>query len=170
MTVREAVFGLIKALAGSEVVVWADQNAPRPVLPYWTIRFALNRKLGRDAYTQGVTADGDIGVRAVREATVQVQRYGPGSVDRVAQLKDDLSRITVIEVWSAAKIALSDVGEVKDVPFKLDTNQLEPRAALDLFVRFSTELLDRVGIIEKVHVTAEYEESDEIDEFDANPV
>jgi hypothetical protein len=30
---------------------------------------------------------------------------------------------------------------------------LEPRASLDLFVRFGTELIDRVGIIEQVDAT-----------------
>lgn len=156
MTVKATLYTLVKALIGAETLVFADQNAPRPPLPYWTIRLAAQRAVGEDAYSQGVDANGDQTVSGVREITVQVQRFGPDSDVACADLRDNLSRTTVSEVWQVEKIALYDVGDVLNVPYKLDNSQLEPRASVDLFVRFGTELLDRVGWIDTVETSAGY--------------
>lgn len=156
MTVKATLYTLVKALIGAETLVFADQNAPRPPLPYWTIRLAAQRAVGEDAYSQGVDANGDQTVSGVREITVQVQRFGPDSDVACADLRDNLSRTTVSETWQVQKIALYDVGDVLNVPYKLDNSQLEPRASVDLFVRFGTELLDRVGWIDTVEVDAGY--------------
>ena len=156
MTVKATLYTLVKALIGAETLVFADQNAPRPPLPYWTIRLAAQRAVGEDAYSQGVDANGDQTVSGVREITVQVQRFGPDSDVACADLRDNLSRTTVSETWQVKKIALYDVGDVLNVPYKLDNSQLEPRASVDLFVRFGTELLDRVGWIDTVEMDAGY--------------
>lgn len=156
MTVKATLYTLVKALIGAETLVFADQNAPRPPLPYWTLRLAAQRAVGEDAYSQGVDANGDQLVSGVREITVQVQRFGPDSDVACADLRDNLSRTTVSEAWQVEKIALYDVGDVLNVPYKLDNSQLEPRASVDLFVRFGTELLDRVGWIDTVEVDAGY--------------
>ena len=156
MTVKATLYTLVKALIGAETLVFADQNAPRPPLPYWTIRLAAQRAVGEDAYSQGVDANGDQLISGVREVTVQVQRFGPDSDVACADLRDNLSRTTVSETWQVQKIALYDVGDVLNVPYKLDNSQLEPRASVDLFVRFGTELLDRVGWIDTVEMDAGY--------------
>lgn len=156
MTVKATLYTLVKALIGAETLVFADQNAPRPPLPYWTIRLAAQRAVGEDAYSQGVDVNGDQLVSGVREITVQVQRFGPDSDVACADLRDNLSRTTVSETWQVQKIALYDVGDVLNVPYKLDNSQLEPRASVDLFVRFGTELLDRVSWIDTVEMSAGY--------------
>jgi hypothetical protein len=156
MTVKATLYTLVKALIGAETLVFADQNAPRPPLPYWTLRLAAQRAVGEDAYSQGVDANGDQLISGVREITVQVQRFGADSDVACADLRDDLSRTTVLETWQVQKIALYDVGDVLNVPYKLDNSQLEPRASVDLFVRFGTELLDRVGWIDTVEMDAGY--------------
>lgn len=156
MTVKDTLYTLVKALIGAETLVFADQNAPRPPLPYWTLRLAAQRAVGEDAYSQGVDANGDQLISGVREITVQVQRFGPDSDVACADLRDNLSRTTVSETWQVQKIALYDVGDVLNVPYKLDNSQLEPRSSVDLFARFGTELLDRVGVIETVATTAGY--------------
>lgn len=156
MTAKATLYTLLKALVGAETLVFADQNAPRPPLPYWTLRLSAQRKVGDDAYSQGVDTNGDQLVSGVREITVQVQRFGPDSDVKCADLRDNLSRTTVLEEWQRQKIALYDLGDVLNVPYKLDNSQLEPRSSVDLFVRFGTELLDRVGAIETVATTAGY--------------
>lgn len=156
MTVKTSLYTLVKALIGTETLIFADQNSPRPPLPYWTIRLSSQRALGDDTYGQGVTIDGDQLVSGVREITVQVQRFGPDSDSACADLRDNLSRTTILETWQLQKIALYDIGDVLNVPYKLDNSQLEPRASVDLFVRFGTELLDRVGVIETVETTSNY--------------
>ena len=156
MTVKATIGALLKAVIGSETLIFADQNAPRPALPYWSMRIASRRAIGEDAYSQGVDANGDQKVSGVREVTVQVQRFGADSDVVCADLRDKLSRTTVIEAWQAEKFALLNVGDVLNIPYKLDNSQFEPRASLDLFVRFGTELLDRVGWIDTVETSAEY--------------
>lgn len=154
MSVKDTLYTLLKASVGSETLVFADQNAPRPPLPYWTLRLSAQRKIGDDAYSQGVDDNGDQLVSGVREITVQVQRFGTDSDVLCADLRDNLSRTTVLEEWQRQKIALYDLGDVLNVPYKLDNSQLEPRASVDLFVRFGTELLDRVGVIDTVETSA----------------
>lgn len=156
MTVKTSLYTLVKALIGVETLIFADQNSPRPPLPYWTIRLSAQREIGDATYSQGVTTDGDQLVSGVREITVQVQRFGPDSDVACADLRDNLSRTTILETWQLQKIALYDIGDVLNVPYKLDNSQLEPRASVDLFVRFGTELLDRVGVIETVETTTNY--------------
>ena len=156
MSVKDTLYTLLKASVGSETLVFADQNAPRPPLPYWTLRLSAQRKVGDDAYSQGVDNNGDQLVSGVREITVQVQRFGPDSDVKCADLRDNLSRTTILEEWQRQKIALYNSSDVLNVPYKLDNSQLEPRASVDLFVRFGTELLDRVGVIETVETSAGY--------------
>lgn len=154
MTIKATVYALIKASIGAETMVFADQNAPRPPLPYWTIRLSSQRAVGDSTFGQGVDANGDQKISGVRETTVQVQRIGPDSEVSCADLRDDLTRTTVMEEWRVAKIALFNVGDVLNVPYKLDNSQLEPRASMDLFIRFGSELLDRVGWVDTVDIGA----------------
>jgi hypothetical protein len=156
MSLKSTLQALIKAVIGDEALIFADQNSPRPSLPYWTMRISAQRAIGVDAYSQGVDDDGDQLVTGVREVTVQMQRFGTDSDVACADLRDNLSRTTILEQWQIQKIALYDIGDVLNVPYKLDNSQLEPRASVDLFVRFGTELLDRVGVIETVETAAGY--------------
>lgn len=156
MTIAATLETLIKSAIGAETLIFADQNAPRPALPYWTMRLSTRRAVGRDAYSQGVDINGDQAVSGVREITVQVQRIGAGSDVACFDLVDNLSRTTIQEAWQLEKIALYDSGDVLNIPYKLDGAQLEPRASVDLFVRFGGEILDRVGDIATVSIGAEY--------------
>lgn len=156
MTVKTKIHTLIKALIGTETLIFANQNAPRPALPYWTVRLSSRRAVGSDEYSQGVDSNGDQLVSGVREITIQIQRIGTDSDASFADLRDNLSKTTVLEEWQRQKIALYDIGPVQNVPYKLDDSQLEPRASIDIFARIGTELLDRVGIIDTVEINAEY--------------
>lgn len=150
------LYGLLAAMVAPEKVVFSNQNAPRPAAPYWTLYMTPLRHIGRDAYGQGVDDAGDIDVHGQREATVQVQRLGRNSESAVQDLRNDLARITIQETWQRQGISAFDTGEMTVVPYMLDVNNLEPRASLDIFIRFHTRLLDRVGVIETVHIGAGY--------------
>ena len=156
MSLQADLQALIAAQVAGETVILADQNAPRPVLPYWTIRVGTVRRLGTEHYSQGVDAQAQQTVAGVREATVQVQRYGADSVQKVNDLRDVLQLTTVREAWQLKKLACFNAGDVLNVPFKLDNAQLEPRASVDLFVRFGASLKDSVGVIATVDVNTEY--------------
>jgi hypothetical protein len=163
MTLKSSLYTLLKAAIGSETVVFADQNAPRPALPYWTIKISTQRGIGIDGTSQGVDVSGNITIKGVREATVHVQRIGPGAIEGVADLRDNLAKVTIHEQWQVADMAIYDISDVQDIPFPLDNSQLEPRAVLDVFVRFGTTLLDNVGIIETLDIDGNYITNAEID-------
>jgi hypothetical protein len=154
--VADKLYELLAPMLNGELLIFIDQNAPRPALPYWTLDVSPRRHLGRDGYSQGVDDDGDQEVYGVREATAQVQRIGSDADSFVQDLRDNLALITVQEAWQVAGVSLFNTGDVVDVPFPMDNNHLEPRAVLDLFVRFGTKLIDRVGIIETVVSDATY--------------
>lgn len=167
-TLKTNLHARIQALAGAETVIWADQNTPRPALPYWTIRLQAQRMVGRDDRSQGVDVNGIQQVFGVREATLNVQRIGADSEEKVADLRDELGKVTVTDAWLLAKIAVYNIGPVTNVPYEMDKGHLEPRAVLDLFVRYGTELDDEVGVIETVEMAGQYETSDTTPGFDAN--
>jgi hypothetical protein len=169
MSLKSSLYTLLKAVIGSETVVFADQNSPRPALPYWTIKVSVQRGIGIDSMSQGVDISGNMTIKGVREATVHLQRIGTGAIDSCTDLRDNLAKVTVHEQWQAANISIYDIGDVQDIPFPLDNSQLEARAVLDIFVRCGTSLLDNVGIIETVEADGDYITNAELDMTEINP-
>lgn len=154
----------MKSLVGAEELIFADQNSPRPALPYWTMRLSLQRKLGTDERSSDVTNLGVQTIKGVREATLQLQRYGSDSDLKCADVRDSLSKQTVRDAWAAVKIAAYNVGDVLNVPYKLDNAQLEPRASLDIFIRFGTSLTDDAGVIDTVQTEVKFDSKPDLTE------
>ena len=95
-------------------------------------------------------------VLGVREATLQLQRIGADSDVKMIDLRDNLAKTTANETWQVQKIAIANMGEIAAIPYLLDDDAFEPRAALDLFIRFGASLLDTTGGIDQVSIDAEY--------------
>lgn len=155
-TIKGKLYTLIKAQIGPETLIFADQNAPRPSLPYWTMRLASIRKIGGECYSQGVNVSYQQTVQGVREATLQVQRVGADSDIKMIDLRDNLAKTTANETWQVQKIAIANMGEIAAIPYLLDDDAFEPRAALDIIIRFGASLLDTTGVIDQVSIDAEY--------------
>jgi hypothetical protein len=155
-TLKATLYTLLAARAGGETLIEADQNAPRPPLPYWTWRILAMPGLGSDEYSQGVTDDGDQTVSGVREMTIALQRYGADSEVPVSSVREDLARMTVVEQWQKAYIALIRCGSVVNTSTTLDNAEIEPRYLVEIYARFATTLLDRVGIIETIEADGTY--------------
>lgn len=166
ITLKSKLYTLIKARIGAEVLIFSDANAPRPPSPYWTMRVQSQRRLGKEYYSQGVTALGDQTILGTREATVAIQRFGPDSDIKCQTLVDELAKTTVIETWQAQKICVYETGDVLNISTTLDNSQIEPRAAVDLFIRFGASMTDRVGIIETVNNTGSTDQLIDTDEID----
>jgi hypothetical protein len=155
MSRRDTIYGIIAPLVAPEPVIWADQNAPRPSGAYWTLRLNARRSLGTDEYSQGVNDDGELTIDGVREETLTVQRIGPSAQDYVCDFRDDMSRVTVLDQWRAADMVVYDLGAVGFIPFRMDNDHIEPRAAVDLFIRYGVRTLDEVGTIQDVQIGTE---------------
>jgi hypothetical protein len=127
---------------------------------------STRRSLGSDSYGQGVTNAGHQTVYGTREATVMLQRIGEDSDTKMQDLRDLMAKTSVQEPWRVAHIAAYNMGDVKNIPYPLDQSQLEPRAAMDLFVRFDTQLVDTAaGVIEQVDIEAALGGNDDLTEI-----
>lgn len=156
MSLETDVYGLIQPLAGG-TVIWMDQNAPRPALPYCAMKINSVRYVNRD-WTGDPDAGGNQPVTGDREFTLNIQRfqkYGPESVTGVLQnIADKLRLGTVIDKFQAKKLVAFDAGAVTDISALLDKTIIEKRAALDIFMRYKSRQIDAVQIIETVSVAA----------------
>lgn len=152
-TLKPKLYTLLKTIIGAETVIWSDQNSPAPALPYWSMRIQSARKIGDGYYSQGVTDLGDQTILGVREATVAVQRFGADSDLKCQELVDNLQKTTVSEAFAKQKINCYETGDVLNVSQLMDKTIIEPRAAVDLFIRFGASITDNVGAIETVEVT-----------------
>ncbi len=160
---------LLQDVIGAEKLIIANQNAPRPTLPYWTVRASSQRYIGNPTYGQGVDINGDQKIQGVVEATLQIQRIGDNSDSVCADFRDHLKKTTELDKWRAQQIILFDMGDILDIPFLIDNDYLEPRAAIDLFIRFGRELLDRVGIIDTVNIQSQFVTNQSLNISSINP-
>lgn len=133
-------------------VIWADQNGPRPQLPYATLRLSSVQRVGTAHYADP-DANGIQTVIATRESILQVQRFGPESVSAVETFADKLALQTNLDTFSLQKIALFDVSAVTDVAQLLNGLATEPRASVELSIRWVSDQTDDVGLIETVGVS-----------------
>ena len=158
MTDIEAkIYPLIAAWTTGEPLIWSNQNAPRPAIPYWTLNSVSEVAIGDNTYDQGTNDIDQMFHRGVRESVIQVQRIGEGSTQIIANLRENLARISTRESWYAENVALFLMGAVNDVPFLLDGNSFEPRATLDLSIRYGKKQADTLMSIEVISADGTYD-------------
>lgn len=154
MTLETDLYALIQPLVGG-TLIWMDQSAPRPALPYCAMKIMSVRQINRDHYSD--VDDGGIQtVTGDREFTLSIQRYqayGADSVTGKLQAVSDKLRLTsVIDKFSAKGLVAFDAGQVQDISALLDKTQIEKRASLDIFMRYWAVQTDNVGLIETANI------------------
>jgi hypothetical protein len=148
MTPEEAILGLITAVAGGVPVIFADENGPRPQKPYIQLRvqtahrFPLHRGAVDDAGQQLVTGH--------RDAAVELQCFGRGSYDALDSLAQRLGMEAALADAERLDLAVFDVGKISQMPVLRDQASYEPRALLELGIRYAVTLTDAVGAVEQV--------------------
>lgn len=156
MTLRTDLYALFDPLI-TETIIWADSNAPRPALPYVTMKVMSMSKINRDHYADSVATDGNQSIKGDREFTLSIQRFGPASVESLGALSDSMRKTTTIDRFIAAKLPVVETLDVVDVAALLDKTQIEPRAAMDVRIRMKSSLLDQVGYIDTVVINTDYD-------------
>lgn len=148
MTPEAAIHALVSRFAGLPVV-FANENGPRPPKPYIQLRvhtaqqFPLHRGAVDDAGEQPVTAH--------RDASVELQCFGPGAYDALDTLAQRLRMDDALAEAEALDLAVFDIGMVSQLPVLRDASTYEPRAILELGIRYAVTLVQSVGVIE--HLT-----------------
>lgn len=147
-TLKTTLYTLLDPLF-SETIIWADQSAPRPALPYISLKLGVITPVGESHYSD-VDANGIQTVSAVREAVLNVQRFGTDSVSGLETFSDNLKKNTVLDLFSKQKISAFNVSDVTDISTLQNGIAIEPRASVDVSVRWTRQITDTVGIIQTV--------------------
>lgn len=133
-------------------LVRMNQNAPRPSLPYTAWMVNGSRSEGMDEYG-AANDDGTQTVRGNREFTITIQHYSEdGPVEFLQNIRDRLSLVSVMDAFLVRGISVYSATKVDDISMKMET-QIEPRATMDVFGRYRSEIVDNVGIIDTAHIT-----------------
>jgi hypothetical protein len=147
-TLKTRIYALIDPFF-TEPVIWADQTSPRPPLPYVTIRLGVISPVGEPHYSD-VDNAGIQTVLAVRESILNVNRFGPDSVASLETFSDKLMLNSNLDKFSVQDISAFDVSAVTDVAQLLNGLAIEPRASVDVSIRWTADQTDNVGIIQTV--------------------
>ena len=151
MDAQAAIFDLIEHVAGAVPVVFRDENGKRPAKPYIALKVTAARRarvhLGR------LNEDGRQEVSAHREAGVELQYFGADAFAALDDLSLRLSFPGTVDFANSLDLAVFEVGDVQDIPVPRDNARFEPRAVLDIRVRYTGTLIDDVGIIETVEIS-----------------
>lgn len=78
----------------------------------------------------------------MQSATLEIQAIGDGSLELLAQLKYYLALPSIVDLYSAANVAVNDVGQLQDLSMELDTRTWQERGSVDLTVSYSREVLE----------------------------
>jgi hypothetical protein len=149
MSMETDLMELIQPLVGG-MVIWMEQNSPRPPLPFCAMKIKSVRSVNRDHYS-APDANGSQTVSGDREFTLSIQRYqayGAESVMTPLQtLSDKLKLASVQDKFAAKNLAAYDAQSVTDISALLDKTQIEKRANLDIMCRYKSRMTDNVGVI-----------------------
>lgn len=162
MSLKTDLYGLIDPLL-TDTLIWLDQNAPRPALPYVGMKITPYRAINYDNYGDP-DANGIAKITGQREFTLSIQRYGNDSVTVLQDLMNNMRKITTQDAFVVKGIAIADTAmPVTDISIALDGVKFEPRAAVDFRFRIRSEILDDVGLIETVNVQGKTDNFGDID-------
>lgn len=147
-TLKTRLWALMQPIIGG-TVIWADQNSPRPALPYCTLKLNTISRVGTPYYADP-NSGGLQSVQVTRESILQVQRYGNDSVNALNEFADKLALNSNQDKFSLQDISAFDVSDVTDVALLLNALATEPRASVDVSIRWVSDQTDDVGLIETV--------------------
>ncbi len=136
---------LIAELTGLRCI-WSHQKAPKPSSPFASLRLSPERTLGTDIRGRP-DGSGILDVVEQKEATLSVNAYGSGAIDKCNMLWLSLQRPTIVDRCFVAGIAVVRAEAVQDLTALLDGRGWEERASIDLVVTYSRSTTDEPGYI-----------------------
>ena len=157
----------------AQSVYWANQSAPKGALPVATLRLY---SIAQEAMTEdrGVDEADRLDLQLPQAAVLEVQIFDESGGDPVGRLETLLLKLetpTVADRCHAAGVAFFAAEPVLDITGLLaDGKTYEPRAAVDLHIRFNGRIKDSPGIIEKVEITAKAKKPEKLKEVYAMEV
>lgn len=154
MDFLHGIIAELLALPGKNVV-WAQQNMPRLCRPFATLQ--LFGKRYEKSEELRPTGPGRYKVVVPMTCTLTVQYFGEDASSHLEAMTTGFSRPTIVDRCFAAKVAVYDAEGTTDLSGLLEGQTWEERAAVDLHVRFNSEVDDNPGYIESVIIEANVE-------------
>lgn len=134
-------------------VIFANENAPRPSLPYITILVAPFIKIGQANMID--ETQGDRTVKYDEDFNVSIQYFGDDWRDVLQQLKDSLQLEQYKDYFTAEDIAIRDDTPISDISLQLD-NTIEKRGLFELVCGFARHLTENVNYVSTVNISETY--------------
>lgn len=157
MMPRVEIFRLVQPVLGlpSNKVIWSDGNAPRPMLPFATLKTNSLRRVNNDHHGAPDATTGNAIVTGDRQFTLSIQYFGSDAVSALGDFADKMQLNSIVDAFVAKKLIPFNVGAVTDVAELLGGSggKIEPRAAVEVFFRYKSALADEVGVIESAVTT-----------------
>jgi len=146
---EDAVMAWITAVfpSGRAIIAWP--NAPRPELPYLSMRFSAITDIGQDDVGPVDIDSGERIYYGDRLITVSINAYGTGAMDLIRALRNSLRKDAIQLALVANGLCSQLPGPVNDLTKFLDSES-EERVHCD--ITFGVKDLDTedVGVIEHV--------------------
>ena len=140
---------------GSAFATQAENNRPRPSLPYFTFRTASLVPIGNDSVLTP-NEDGVAETIGDREFTISIQYFGDNAVGKLDYLYTCLTKEKVKSDFEVAGfVFVMLIGNINNISELLDS-KFEERASMDLLCRVASVIEDAdVGYIngEKIDYT-----------------
>lgn len=89
----------------------------------------------------------------LREATLNIQAYGKGSIELLGGVWGYLERPTVVDEFQNANIAVNTTGQVQDLTSLLDNRAYLERASVDLTITYDRYTVDNPEWFDVVFIT-----------------
>lgn len=166
---------LARATESAEVVAtWAEQGLPKQQPPFGLLRWLDNdTRLGYDDHTLQEPDDyvdgEDIEIEhsGPREGVCKLEAYGPREAAGVTSTPHDAAYIALQRLSRSLEhtatlaalrrvgLVVVDVGSVVNLPLQIGGPRWEPRATLDMRVRYTASTIESgVGYIETFEATS----------------
>lgn len=156
MTIETELYNFFAPIIGG-TVVWQDQNSPRPALPYSTLKYSSLRRVKMDHYSD-IDNSGNQTVSGDREFTLTIQRFqgsGNNVVSTLQSVVDKLQLQSNVDKFLAKGLAAFNANPVMDISALLDATQIEKRAAVDIMIRYRSNLTDALPYIDTTVINAD---------------
>lgn len=143
-----ALMQLLAPLVEPGLLIFSDQNAPRPSKPFSTL--SVRSLAPITIIKDPVDEFGDSRITQFQQMVAEVQFYGSNSFDSAQRTGLYLRTPSVVDEAERLGVSISVVRSVTRVPELLSNSQFEERSILEFTVYSNLSITDNVGLIESV--------------------
>lgn len=138
------------SLVPNEQVIWMEQGAPRPKLPYVGLKIIVGpHSYGDDDMRQ--SSPGIYSIEGQRSFTASINIFGDKAEEIAGLITNSMSKPTALEALAASSIAVLNSTDPQNVSVPLET-KFENRMQFDIVFGCVMAATDNVGFIEQTGI------------------